>query len=216
MMRARERQAGFTLIEMMVALAIFAMISAAGVALLQSASSTQLAVKGRLDDLGRNARAIALLEADLAQAIARPVRSGGSLLPAFAAQGSEASGQLFAVTRTGWANLDNAPRPDVQRIAYALESGALVRLGSERPDGGALKKTVLLDDVTAATVRFRDAEGNWRSDWSADDAASLPRALELVVTRTKAAPVTLLFLVGTGQADPKPKDQPGGEDASPV
>ncbi|MGL5839961.1 MAG: type II secretion system minor pseudopilin GspJ [Sphingorhabdus sp.] len=216
MMRVATRQSGFTLIEMLVALSIFAMISAAGVALLQSASSTQLAVKGRLDDLGRNARAVALMEADLAQAIARPVRAGGAVLPAFAAQGSEAPGQLFAVTRTGWANLDNAPRPDVQRVAFALERGALVRLGSAMPDSTGSQKTVLLNNVSAATVRFRDAEGNWRSDWSADDAASLPRALELVVTRTNAAPVTLLFLVGTGQADPKQPGEAGGDDAPPV
>jgi general secretion pathway protein J len=206
---------GFTLVEMLVALAIFAMISAAGVALLQSASSTQLAVKDRLEDLSGNARAIALLEADLAQAIARPVRGRGLSLPAFAAQGNEISGQLFSVTRTGGSNFDNAARSNVQRVSYALQGGKLLRSQAAMPDGGIRQNAILLEDLASSTVRFRDQGGNWRTDWSAEDPAALPRALELLLTPAKGAPLRLLFLVGVGQPLP-PKDEVQDENNAPA
>ncbi|MES2781321.1 MAG: prepilin-type N-terminal cleavage/methylation domain-containing protein, partial [Pseudomonadota bacterium] len=49
MTKLRKSEAGFTLIELMVALAIFALISVAGVTLLRSGSDTQIAVKKRLE-----------------------------------------------------------------------------------------------------------------------------------------------------------------------
>jgi general secretion pathway protein J len=70
----RHSEAGFTLIELLVALAIFALISVAGVMLLRSGSDTQIAVKKRLEDMALSHRLANSLEGDLAQAISRPVR----------------------------------------------------------------------------------------------------------------------------------------------
>ena len=209
--KAKER--GFTMVEMLVALAIFSMISVAGVALLQSAASSQLVVKERLSDLSETARAIAVMESDLAQAIARPVRTTvATTTPAFSANGLGVAGQIFALTRAGQANLDDAPKPELQHVAYALENGALKRISWSMLDGGKAQPTILLKDVKAATVRFRDAEGNWRSDWDASDPLALPRALELELTQNRAAQVRLLFLVGTGGAKAPVKEGEGGDE----
>jgi type II secretion system protein J len=156
-----------------------------------------LVVKDRLDAFGGQTRAVALIEADLAQAIGRPVRmSGGADLPAFSAAGAELPGQLFALTRTGWLNLDNSPRGELQRVIYALEGDVLKR-SAKMPDGGTSQPTALLSNIKAATTRYRDAGGNWRTDWDASDPQALPRAVELVLTPAGSAPVRLLFLVGT-------------------
>ena len=209
--KANER--GFTMVEMLVALAIFSMISVAGVALLQSAASSQLVVKERLSDLSETARAIAVLESDLAQAIARPVRAtSATTTPAFSASGLGVSGQIFALTRAGQANLDDAPKPELQHVAYALENGALKRISWSMLDGGKPQPTILLKDVASVTARFRDGEGNWRSDWDAEDPLALPRALELELTQNRAAPVRLLFLVGTGGTLAPVKDGEGGDE----
>ncbi len=206
------KESGFTLVEMLVALAIFSMISVAGVALLQSASSTQLAVKDRLGAIGDNSRAIAIIEHDLAQAIARPVRSTPQTIsPAFVATGSETSGQLFGLTRTGTANLDNSPASELQRVVYALQNGNLKRIGQRMIDGGEASQAVLLNNITSATLQFRDAEGNWRQDWDASDPFAVPRALELVLVQGNAAPVRLLFLVGTSGPTKRASDQEGNE-----
>jgi general secretion pathway protein J len=191
-------ESGFTLVEMMVALAIFSMISVAGVALLQSASRSQLIVKDRLADMSETSRAIAMIESDLAQAIARPVRSASAPVePAFVA-GGPLDGQIFAATRGGQSNLDNAPRADLQRVAYVLEKGELRRTSWSMLDGGTPRTSVLLRDVSSATTRFREADGDWRNDWDAADPLALPRALELIIVQKGAAPLRLLFLVGTG------------------
>ena len=209
--RANER--GFTMVEMLVALAIFSMISVAGVALLQSAASSQLVVKERLSDLSESARAIAVMESDLAQAVARPVRTNATTTaPAFTARGLGVAGQLFALTRAGQANLDDAPKPELQHVAYAVENGALKRLGWSMLDGGKPQPTILLKDVVSVTARFRDAEGNWRSDWDAEDPLALPRALELELTQNRAAPARFLFLVGTGSTAAPVKEGEGGDE----
>ena len=61
-------EAGFTLVELMVALFIFAILSAAGVMLLSGSIGAQGAVQQRLDGLADVQRAASLLTVDLAQA----------------------------------------------------------------------------------------------------------------------------------------------------
>ena len=213
MLRVPQKETGFTLVEMMVALAIFAMLSVAGVALLQSASSSQLIVKDRLSELSETARAIAIIEADLAQAVPRPVRpSAATIAPAFSGAGSEIAGQIFAVTRAGQANLDESPKPELHHIAYALENGALRRVSWPMLDGGKPQPATILSDVTSATMRFRDAEGNWRSAWDATDPLALPRAVELVLTPKGAPPLRLLFLVGAGSSTKVEQNAEVGDD----
>ena len=58
MKAARQSEAGFTLIELLVALAIFALISVAGVTLLRSGTDTQIAVKERLGEMALSQRRI--------------------------------------------------------------------------------------------------------------------------------------------------------------
>ncbi|NJM51807.1 MAG: prepilin-type N-terminal cleavage/methylation domain-containing protein [Sphingomonadales bacterium] len=63
---------GFTLVELLVALFIFSLISLAGLTLLRSSADGQVAIKNRLAQHSDLVRTANLLEADLAQAVARP------------------------------------------------------------------------------------------------------------------------------------------------
>lgn len=208
-----KNETGFTLVEMMVALAIFAMLSVAGVALLQSASSSQLAVKERLSELSEGSRAIAIIEADLAQAVPRPVRTGSATtVPAFSGSGTEIPGQIFSVTRSGQSNFDDSPKPELQHVIYAVENGALKRISWTMLDGGKAQSATILSDVISANMRFRDAEGGWRSDWDSADPLALPRAVEIVLTQKASAPVLLLFLVGPGLSKKVEQDAEVGDD----
>ena len=206
MMTARPSEAGFTLVELLVALAIFALISVAGVTLLRSGSDTQIAVKNRLEALARSNRLANALESDLAQAIARPVRdSTGQPLPAFIESDDATPGTLFGFVRGGWSNFDEAPRAGLQRVAYVLDGKALKRIDWPMLDGATSgEAATLLDDVSAADVRFRDNAGEWRSDWTATDANALPRAIELRLTIGGKPEQRMLFLVG---AQSRPKSQ---------
>lgn len=210
----RPSEAGFTLVELLVALAIFAMISVAGVTLLRSGSDTQIAVKKRLEDYSRVNRLYNAMEGDLAQAIARPVRDQtGARLPAFMEGDTAVPGALFGFVRAGWSNYDDAPRAGLQRVAYVLDRGALKRLSWPMLDGATpIDSAVLVENVSAANVQFRDEKGEWRRDWTATDASSLPRALELRLTLQGKAEHRMLFLVGP-QTRPKPRAVDEGEGA---
>lgn len=88
----RRQVAGFTLVEMLVAVLVFALISAAGVVVLAQAADHQATVGARLDRLGEFQRARALLQADLSQVALRRVRSpdGGAARDAFAGRAAHA------------------------------------------------------------------------------------------------------------------------------
>lgn len=198
MTMARDSEAGFTLIELLVALAIFALISVAGVTLLRSGSDTQIAVKKRLEELALSHRLANSVEGDLAQAFTRPVRDqSGQPIPAFTQGDTGVSGALFGFVRGGWSNFDAAPRAGLQRVAYVLEDGALKRISWPMLDGAApTDAAILMEDVTSAQVEFRDDKGAWRDDWTAADASALPRALALKLTLKGEPEQRMLFLVG--------------------
>jgi general secretion pathway protein J len=67
-------QHGFTLVEMLVALSLFAAIAAMGVSLLRSSVDTQEAVQTRLKAMSGMNRIRAVMANDLAQAVQRPTR----------------------------------------------------------------------------------------------------------------------------------------------
>ncbi|WP_281709349.1 type II secretion system protein GspJ [Phaeobacter italicus] len=63
----RHKSAGLTLIEVLVSLAIFAVIGLAGLAILQSVTRTGTQTEGRLDHLAEIDRSFLILKRDLAQ-----------------------------------------------------------------------------------------------------------------------------------------------------
>ena len=202
----RTSEAGFTLVELLVALAIFALMSVAGVTLLRSGTDTQLAVKGRLEVLSRGNRLYNALEGDLAQAVKRPVRDlAGQPVPAFIQSDPAVAGSLFGFVRAGWSNFDESPRAGWQRISYTLDGGALKRVSWPMLDGATPNDAAsLVENVSSAIVRFRDDKGEWRDDWTATDADALPRAVELRLTVQGKPEQRMLFLVGP-QTRPKPQ-----------
>jgi len=212
MIQNSTSEAGFTLIELLVALAIFALISVAGVMLLRSGSDTQIAVKERLEDLSRSNRLYNAVEGDLAQAVSRPVRDQAGLpVPAFTENDGGTPGALFGFVRAGWSNFDEAPRAGLQRVAYVLESGSLKRLSWPMLDGATSSDAAtLVENVSAAKLQFRDERGEWRSDWTATDPNALPRAVELRLTLDGKPEQRMLFLVGP---QTRPKPQVAGEEA---
>jgi general secretion pathway protein J len=176
---------------MLVALAIFAIVSAAGVMLLSQSVSTQDAVQKRLSEGSGVARLTALLTADLASAQPRPRRdTGGNPQAAFVMDGSGIS----------FVHADD-DGPGLSR--YALVGGALVREAARRVDGVAPEQpATLVRNVDAVRWRVRDAQGQWSDGWSPDRPDRLPRAVELTLDARDAPPLTLRFLVAPDGLDP--------------
>lgn len=200
---ARSAEYGFTLIELLVALMIFAMLAAAGVLLLGNSVSAQAQVKARLDDMAAIQRSAGALSADLGQAVPRITRTeAGTLAPAFWSHDSGEGQPVLQFVRGGWDNLGDLPRPSLQKIEYWVRQGRLERRTYAQLDGAMGEQpATLLENVEDVALRFRDARGDWRKDWTPAQPDLLPRAVEMTLTRRGEPPIMLRFLVAPGPAE---------------
>lgn len=194
MTRSDPTRAGFTLVELLVALLIFALLSAASAALLRFGVDARQATGQRLDRQAALVRLRALLAADLAQAAPRLWRDvDGVRQAAFASEDA----QLLLVRR-GWRNDRGAERSSLQRVEYRLAGGRFERHVAPMLDGTAFgPPAVLAEGVTTVRWRFF-ADGAWRDRWDALAPAALPLAVELTLAATGMPEVRQRFLVGPG------------------
>ena len=159
---SRNRARGFTLIEVLVSLAIFAMLAASAVGVLAWTADQQGVIRARMDRTAELQRAHALLKADLGQAAVRRTRrsDGMAELSAFtAAPPDDRSRPLFGFVRRGWENTDGAPRASVQRVEYRLVEDRLERRVAPYLDGARAGPPQVAATAAAAssrrTLRFR-------------------------------------------------------------
>lgn len=206
----RSAENGFTLVELMIALFIFALLAAAGTALLAFSVRAQGVAAARLDDIGMLSRLASAMSADLAQADARPTRDReGVTIPPFAGERGGSGQPMLRLTRLGWTNLDNAPRPDMQKVEYRLSGGRIDRIAYPMLDGAApLPPSALIDHVADVALRYR-IDGAWSDRWEGTKDALLPQAVELTITRSDGRRYRQLFVVGTDYR-PHPTSTGGG------
>jgi general secretion pathway protein J len=179
------RARGFSLIELLVALAVFAALAAAAYGGLAQIAATRGALAKQQDRFAQVVRAVSMLERDLRQAISRPVRGNGSSewLPAL-----EGAGDRIELTRVGFANPLSEPRSNLERIAYAVDAQKLMRgryAALDRAPGSTPTATDLLDGAQTLSFRYLGSDGAWRSTWPPSEAPTnikpyelLPRAIE--------------------------------------
>lgn len=196
---------GFTLLELLVALAVFAIMATAAYSGLSNVLFTRAAVEQQARRLAAVQLAVFRLEQDIQQATPRGVRDEYGD-PQSALRGGDLLDDALILTRAGWDNPLGQSRATLQRIAYRLREGRLWRLHWDVLDRGGLiapRETLLLDQVREFRARFLDRNDEWRSDWPppADPAVDdrppnpnrLPRAVEITLTLEDWGAITRLF-----------------------
>ncbi|WP_298574885.1 type II secretion system minor pseudopilin GspJ [uncultured Luteimonas sp.] len=187
---------GFTLLEVMVALALFGLVAAAGVAVMAYAADSQQILRERMARLGEFQRARALLRTDLSQAAVRLVRraDGSSSRDAFVGGRPGESGPLFAFVRRGRENPEAAARASLEYVEYRIVDGRLERSARAAVDGATPPPArVLLDGVTRARVAYLE-RGAWNDGWQGG-ATALPEAVELELDLEAIGRVRQRFLL---------------------
>ncbi len=188
-MSRRYRSHGFTLLELIVALFVSAVMFAVGYAALMQATEQRDAIRSAQNELATLQRAIRLMTLDVTQSDPRPINDILGRGELAALLGANGSGRVLALTRGGEGDARSSGRPTLRRIEYRLEEGQLQRLAWPVLDpvaGVQPRVRVLLRGVRSIEFRFLDNEGQWSSVWPKPGASSAagtlrqrPRAVEV-------------------------------------
>jgi len=116
--RRRHYCQGLTILEVLIALSIFALIGVASYRMLTAVIGGQQATTAHSIELGHLQKAMLIMARDIEQSVARPVRmSTGEPLPAVRVNSGDYKLEL---TRGGWRNPLQIPRSSLQRVAYEV------------------------------------------------------------------------------------------------
>ena len=181
--RFRQSSYGFTLLEILIAVALFAALFMAAQQMFNTAMNNSERLDEEASALENQQRLLTWLTTDLEQVVMRPVRDSlGDPLPAVLG-----ADRRLAFTRAGWANpFSLRHRSELQRVEYFLEDGELIRRYYPYLDAVAGVEpvdTVMLDGVEAFQARylFQDAntgEYRWLDRWPDANMTATPVLLQ--------------------------------------
>ena len=214
-MRVNSLSKGFTLVEVLIAMAITALVAVVAYTGLSTAISGAESLRSasvRAHDIHQT---LGLLSSDLRQTVNRPVIDEfGQVAPALS--GGELARDMLSLTRAGWHNSTAAPRSGLQRVHWWLEDDQLWRgyyPVLDRTAGTESIETLILDEVTRFEVRFLPALGmiesdrddvidrrNWQENWIADLSRpgltpTPPAAVEVVLDISGLGEVRRLYVL---------------------
>jgi general secretion pathway protein J len=171
---------GFTLIEILVALVVFAAMAAITWGALSQIARARSALAAEQDRFAAVVLTMTDIERDLRQAIARPVRGNyGEPVPALLGNADR-----IELSRLGYANPRAEARSNIERVLYDLDNKTLRRgryAVLDRAAGSVPEWRDLLEQVGELRLRYLAVDGTWRDQWPPRDTPleELPRAVEL-------------------------------------
>ena len=213
----RERQKGLTLVELLIALLIFALIASAAVYALRLSANARDQLEEANSEIGEIEIARMVMKEDFALSLARPVRDayGAPAGPAFLG-GMETLRRpsvvgerlLVAFVRSGWLNPEGAaPRSSLQYVEYVEKDGALIRRSRAYLDdarGQAPVERALISDAGEISVSFLAGQTPsdllWVEGWPAPATAGAsggpPKAVAITATLPRIGEIRQLFWIG--------------------
>ncbi|RLQ23770.1 type II secretion system protein GspJ [Seongchinamella sediminis] len=164
-MSRRMTARGFTLVEVLIALAISAFVSVIAYSSFSRVVDGVERTQATAERVYAINRAWLIISRDLEQFVARPVRDEfGELEPAL--HGGMAARFLLSFTRSGWHNPLAHARSELQRVNYRLEADTLWRDSYpvlDRSGDTPAQEVALLTGVEEMRVLFLDSTDNART-----------------------------------------------------
>jgi general secretion pathway protein J len=205
----RTRCAGFTLLEVLVAVGIFALFSAMAYGGLIRILDTRDRLEVERDYWRGLTMSFLQIDDDLSHARARSIRGpDGGVQPAFLGQAvdNRALGDPSLVfTRGGLMVIGDGARSDLQRVGYRLRDGTLERLvwpALDQPPVSEPRAAPLIEHVEELRVRFYVSPGGWVDVWSPSAQTGaptqnppLPAAVELTLKIEGRGEIVRIFRV---------------------
>jgi general secretion pathway protein J len=178
------KRSGFTLLEVLIAIAIVALLALMGYRALSALSESESRLSAEATRWRTLDLFFARLEADLREAVPRPARSGAAREAAWLAAVDAAGNGALAFSRAG-PDFAIDPGSIGQRLGYRLRNGSIEVLywpGYDRPRDGEPAAYALLSGVTQFRLSYLTGTGIWVDSWPIGGEADLPRATRVMVT----------------------------------
>jgi general secretion pathway protein J len=165
---ATKRQAGFTLVEILVAMAIAAILATMAFSAMNEAMQNRDRIKQAQARLVGLQFTMRTLVQDFSQLVPRPVRVQIGEGYEAAVLGRSGTFAEVVLTRAGWTNPAGLSRSGLQRVRYQVRDGVLYRdywlsLDSQ-PEPQPVQRA-LIEGVEAFTIRYMNDGRQWQDNW---------------------------------------------------
>ena len=207
------KQQGFTLIEIMIAMAIFAMLSLLAYQILSASVKNSEIAQEHTARLNEIQTAFSLLERDLIQILPRQSNTEEAFL-------STTETSLRFTTIGSYAAAEPLSASDLAQVEWSITDHALTRSVNPQPspslsDASTLSALTMLTGVR--TLHWRFYSTGWTDRWS--QTGTFPEAIELVVTLEDMGEIRRLFLLPAAPVSTEvaaPGKTPGPTDSVPT
>jgi general secretion pathway protein J len=199
-----RHQAGYTLIEVMIALVVFAIIAAISSGVLYHVFDIRKRVAIQANQLGELQLAATLLEHDLAQYVPRTVHTDNmQTIPAFVG-----TYQYMEFTRGGLANPNAvAQRSGLKRVAYVCQKKQLIRRSWRVLDTASREDyddRVILSNLEACSFAYISIYQQIMPEWKSfslegnQKMQAIPAGVEMTVDPFGWGKIPFLFVIPEG------------------
>ena len=191
-----QKRKGFTLLEMLISVAVFALMAAMAYGGLSQVIRSSEQIKESNDTLAEVQFALSSIEKDLLQLSDRKIRDEfGDEQPAL-----KIAQDRLTFSRLGWVNFIGAQRSHIQRVEYVVEENQLLRQYWTSLDQTIEQKpiqSILMTDIKGLSIKVIDADQKSHDTWpntaALNTAPPLAKAIEVILELEKWGDVSKLI-----------------------